>query len=285
MKHLALIIILLFAVMGHIYTQTDTGAVYKKLETKKYYDVNLSISRAEEGWYIYKANEKEVSKSTYNKYSSTKENYGKCCPCILQKYNEYEILIEEAVRCGDCLLGWYKDYYLNGKLKLEGNYKYVMPTKDGPPCNIPHGQWTYFNKKGDTSYLEFWDNGEFLKQVPEQNTIEMWAVELRLDDYEFDKFDRFDKKAIPIDQIKNLKITPKYKNSHTNAKITVTVTFSTETPPYKTITKKINIESFQDIDVASILSEAEIEQGKVIDFRLYVDCNGYWIGYFLKAKT
>ena len=47
MKQPTLIIILLFTLLEQIYTQTDTGTVYKNLEAKKYYSVNYGTSTDE----------------------------------------------------------------------------------------------------------------------------------------------------------------------------------------------------------------------------------------------
>jgi hypothetical protein len=265
MKDSILIIILLFALLGQIYGQTDTG----NLEVKNRYYVQLE--------YRHKVNGRKVSKRTHEKYVSINDMKN-CCPCIRRYYDEFDKLLFEGVHCEDCRVGWFKEYYRNGNIKITGNYK-ENPTGDWN--NIfdrgycrKHGQWTYFNEIGDTLYSEFWENGEFVKQVPEQNKVEIWKIELMLDGQ---KIEIYSNPLIPIDQIKNLKINPKYKNSHIYSELTV---FFEISEGYKRIKKQFTIESFQYIEVDVILLEAGISKEKVNDFNLSIYADNQVIRHF-----
>ena len=171
MKYISLLLLLVTVTTS--VAQSDSS-VYKKLETRKFYDVSCE-KETRNGKSTYTVNDKKVSKSTYNKYSSTWENMETCCPCILKSYDEHDVLLSEAVSCTDCGVGVFKNYYPNGKVSLTGSYK-ENPTGDWDNifyrgyCNVPVGAWTYFDTNGDTLYTEFWQDGEFIKQVPEQET-------------------------------------------------------------------------------------------------------------------
>ena len=266
MRHCALLLIFLSLTFGQATGQSDSTIVYKGLQTKKFYAVNLdSFGR------IYKANGRIVSKSTYKKYHSTWENMKNCCPCIRKEYDEKDILLRERVACTDCSIGWFKEFYPNGRIRLMGQYKENLTGDwdniyDRGLCNVRDGQWVYFNQKGDTLYSEFWKDGEFIKQVPEQNTTAIWKVVLMLDEQIIDK------QEIAIDQINNLKIVPKYKNSNTNS--TLTITFEISESGHKANKKEFSTESFKDIDVASMLSEAGIPEDKETTYVLCVYSNG-----------
>ena len=273
MRHCALLLIFLSLTLGQqAIGQSDSTTVYKELQTIKFYAVNLdSFGR------FYKANGRIVSKSTFNKYSSTWEDMENCCPCILKEYDANDNLIREKVACADCDVGWFKEFYLNGKLKLIGQYKenstgdWNNIVKRGF-CSVRDGQWIYFNKKGDMLYSEFWKDDEFIKQVPEQNTTEIWDVILSLDEQ------KIGRQTIAINQIGNLRITPKYKNSNTNS--TLIVTFEVSASGYKANKKEFTIESFKDIDVASMLSEVEIPENKETTYVLCVYSKGEIIRRF-----
>ena len=188
---LTLIILTIAFTFRQAFGQSDSSNVYKKLETKKFYSVGLS-SQTINGKRTYNVNGKKVSKSKYDKYKSTWKDMETCCPCVLKSYDENEILIREAVSCTDCEVGHFKEFYPNGTIKLQGRFK-ENPTGnweniwDRGYCNVPDGQWLYFNKNGDTLYSEFWENGEFVKQEPEQKTNEIWKVELTLNGESADK--------------------------------------------------------------------------------------------------
>lgn len=279
MKQITLIFILILF-LGKVHGQRDTGTVYKNLETRKSYAVNL-ISRNGEGKIIYEVNGKKVSKQVYDKYHSTWKNMVTCCPCILKSYDENDILLRESVSCADCEVGWFKDYFPNGNLKLKGNYK-ENPTGnwkniwDRGYCNVPDGEWIYFNENGETLYSEFWDNGVFIKQFPEQSFAEIWDVELILNGK------KIDTQKIALSKIKDLVIKPKYKNHNTNTKLTIK--FEVSALNHKINEKQFTIESFKNIDVASMLSEVGIPKEKITFFMLSVYNNGIGLkGFYLNV--
>lgn len=259
----------MFAYIGQVYGQTDT-TVYKNLKTKKFYSVQMR-SETGAGKDIYEVNGKRVSKRTYKKYNSSWENMVNCCPCILKTYDEDDNLLREGVACTDCRVGWFKSYYKNGQIEMAGSYK-ENPTGDWNGiwsrgyCNVRHGEWMYFSEKGDTLYSEFWENGNFVKQVPEQAESEIWEVKIRFNGQEIDSL------AIPIANVGSLSIEPQFKNSNTTSNLTIT--FEVGAIGYRRNKKDFTLESFKKIDVNAMLEEVGIPKDKEANFTLNIYNNG-----------
>jgi len=276
MRQYTLILIILTIALGQAFGQSDSTNVYKELETKKFYSVGLSYQTTN-GKGTYEVNGKKVSKSTYNKYQSTWKNMETCCPCILESFNENDNLIRKSVSCTDCGVGWFKEYYVNGNIKLSGSYK-ENPTGNWNDiwnrgfCSIANGQWTYFDKNGDTLYSEFWNNGVFVKQVPEQNKVEIWDVEVLSNGQNIDTL------SIPIASIGELSIEPKYKNSNTNSKITIK--FEVSAIGHRMNAQEFTLESFKEIDVNGMLAEVGIPKDKKTSFTLSIYSDGQVVKLF-----
>jgi antitoxin component YwqK of YwqJK toxin-antitoxin module len=279
-KHTLLLILII--AFGQAFGQTDTTTIYKELEIKKFYSVGLSYEMIN-GKETYEVNGKKVSKATYRKYESTWKNTETCCPCILKSYDENDVLIREAVSCTDCGVGWFKEFYPNGNVKLSGRYKENTSGNWNDIwvrgfCSVPDGQWTYFSAKGDTLYSEFWKDGAFVKQVPEQVTNEIWNVELTLDG------ESVSKKVLTPEQVRLLVLTPKFKNSSkTNNNFTIKFEVSAVGHPQNE--KSFTMDSFKDIDVLQMLSEVGIPSDKKASFSLMLLDNGKTIAiYYLDIQ-
>jgi hypothetical protein len=274
-------IFLLILINGQVFGQSESTSIYKNLKTKKYYPLGLS-SRLIGDEVVYKVNGETVDKKTYEKFHSTYKNMENCCPCILKAYDENEILLREAVSCTDCWVGYLKEYHPNGNLKLIGFHK-ENPTKnwkniwDRGFCNVKDGKWTYFNEDGDTLYSEYWTNGEFIKQVPEQPTMEIWEVELFLNGQAVNE------QTINLEQISNLEIKPKYKNTNTDSKLIIN--FQVSAIGHKQNEKTFSIERFKDINVINMLSEVGIPDEKETSFVLAVfNYNSLIKRFYLNVK-
>jgi antitoxin component YwqK of YwqJK toxin-antitoxin module len=249
-----------------LFSQSAFPTVYKQLETKMFYSVGLSLM-TKNGVTTYKINGSIVDKPTYDKYESTWKNMETCCPCILRSYDENDILLSEQVSCTDCGVGWLREYYPNGNLRVKGQYK-ENPTGDWNNiwereyCNIETGQWDYFNENGGKIYSEFWKEGEFIKQVPEQSSVEIWDVSLILNGI------KIDTQAIKIDQVKNISILPGYKNRNTSQNLSFK--FEVSAVGYKIVSKQFTPETFKNIDVAAMLDESGIPENEKATFLLSV---------------
>lgn len=248
-----IVILLLFiAVCGNVFGQSNSTSVYKGLKTKKFYSAQLT-SRTENGKHTYQVNGEQVSKFRYKKYTSTWKNMENCCPCVLRTYDVDHILLSEAVSCTDCGVGDFTTYYPNGQVSSSGRYKENATGNwndiwDRGFCSVPDGQWTYFNEQGDTLYAEFWKDGIFIRQVPEQETCEIWDVTLTRNG------ETIDKQPLTVEQVNELVITPKYKNSHQDS-VQVTIDFNIIAIGYKPITQSFTLENFKHIDVQKLLAE------------------------------
>jgi len=277
MRNHTLTIIILTIALGQAFGQSDSTTNYKGLETKKFYSVGLS-SQTTNGKGTYEVNGRKVSKSTYDKYQSTWGNMETCCPCILKSYDENDVLIREAVSCTDCGVGLFKEFYPNGNVKLSGRYK-ENPSGNWDDiwargfCSVKDGQWTNFNEKGDTLYSEFWKDGKFIEQVPEQKLTEIWEVELTL------KGETIDKQLLTVEQVKELVVTPKFKNSHRD-NINLTINFEVSAVGHKQNKQSFTLESFKNIDVTKMLSDVGIQTDKQTTFKMEVCNNGTVIARF-----
>ena len=282
MKIRRLILLFLAFIYLPVFGQSDSPTIYKKLSTKKMYSVGLSFQTIK-GKAVYKLDGKKISKSTYEKYKPNWDILESCCPCLLKYYDKNEILLREIVSCTDCRVGDYKEFYPNGKLKISGQYKennsgnwdWKTIQKRGY-CSVPNGKWTYFNKKGDTLYSEFWKNGEFIKQVPELNKNEIWKVDLTLNG------ESVENRNLTIDQVRQLVITPKFKNS-SKIDTNFTVKFEVTAVGFKQNEKTFSIENFNTINVLEILSEVGIPSEKATYFILTVFNNDKSIEMFRLA--
>jgi hypothetical protein len=267
MKKTALTLIILTFAFAQLFGQSDSGTVYKELETIKTYYVGIT-SMPKNGKTIYKVNGIRVSESTFEKYDSTLENFKNCCPCNLQMFNKNEILIREAVSCTDCGVGSIKEFHSNGQVKFSGQYK-ENPTGNWDDisergyCNIPNGQWNYYNEKGILLYSEFWNNGDFIKQIPEQNKTEIWKVEFTMDG------EPVNQRTLLPNQLKDLIITPKFKNSTTD-NVNLTLEFQVFATGRKYLVESFSLEDFKSFDLQQLLLENGFKAQDTIKYALTV---------------
>lgn len=267
MRQTISIIFILTFLVGQTYGQTDTGTVYRNLKTKKFYSVGLSF-QFDSGQSKYEVNDKEVNKSTYRKYEKTWENMENCCPCILKSYDENDILIREAVSCTDCGVGYFKEFYSNGHVKLSGSYK-ENPTGNWDDiwsrgyCSVPDGHWIYYNEKGIILYSEYWKDGNFIKQIPEQNKTEIWKVDLILNG------ESVNQKTLLPNQLKDLIITPKFKNATTDS-VNLAIEFQVSATGRKYLKQTFTLDSFKLFDLNNLLLENGFKAQDKISYGLMV---------------
>ena len=208
---------------------------------------------------------------------STRKNMESCCPCILESYDENDVLLSESIACTDCGVGWFKKYYSNGKLKLTGQYK-ENPTNNWDDiwrrgyCQVRVGEWKFYNENGERLYSEFWNDGVFLKQVPEQPIAELWEVFLNLNGI------KIDTQKVSIDEIRNIEIIPKYKNSNTN--LDLVIRFEITAVGYPIFKKDFSLKTFKDIDVHKMLSELGIPKEEETNFTLSVSDNKKYVRWY-----
>lgn len=278
MKTIYSTLLILLTITQYIFSQGDTTSFYKNLETKKFYSVDLESSSMNSEKIIYKVNDKEVNESNYLKYKSTWENMTNCKPCILQYYDENNVLLREAVAYTDAQVGYFKEYYPNGQIRLNGFYK-ENTTENWDDlcrrnlCNVPVSTWTYYNEKGEILYTEQWDNGTFIQQRPEQNKLEIWKVEMTLND------ELITNQTLTSTQVNELVITPKFKNSYREG-INLTIDFKASTIGRKNIQLATTLEELKTIDIENKLIENGYKSNDKIMYDLFVYNNNNSIALF-----
>ena len=269
-----LLFLLSILICININAQDSILTVYGKLPTYKIIAGGFVSITDTNNQTTYSINNQKVNETDYNQGIS---NINLCSPCIAINFNKNDIKISETVQYSDCGVGWFKEFYPNGKIKRTGHYK-ENPTDNWKNiwnrgyCSVKDKKWTYFKENGDTLYSELWNNGKFIKQVPEQNIPELWNIELTLNELIIDT------QTIAINQIGNLKINPRYKNSNTNSKLTLT--FEVSANGHKVNEKPFSLKSFKNIDVSSMLLDVEIPKEKKTSFVLSVLNDGQIIRVF-----
>lgn len=235
------------------WTKTDTTkSVYKNLKTKKFYALSYTFGGSD-----YEIENKVVSKKTFQKYHKTWKSMENCKPCILLTYDINDHLIFKGIQYAECQVGYWIEYNPNGKVKLIGHYKenstgnWNKFLKDDN-CQKEDGVFTFYNENGEELYSEYWKDGQFIKQFPEQSKTEFWNIELTLDSMNIDN------KVLACREFNNIIITPKFKNNTTTG-ANISIDFSVSIIGKKPINKKLTIVEFKTIDVCKILEELDIK--------------------------
>jgi hypothetical protein len=170
----------------------------------------------------------------------------------------------------DCRVGYWIEYFPNGKAKVIGHYKENKSSNwDSTDkwCSLKDGTWTYFNKKGKKLYSEYWKNGEIIKQVPEQKINEVYGVELLLEGK------KFNNSVITKEQIKEIVITPKLKNT-SPLEINITIKFQLSAVGHSSIEKIFTLDNFKTIDINEMISDFGITPGENVWYTLMIYNNG-----------
>jgi hypothetical protein len=233
----------------------------------------------------YQFNGQWTDKYTYDSLQKKSKQYdiGKCVPCYLMEYNN-DVLVYEGLRYMDCVFGRVIDYLSDGRLNYIGHFK-DFPFSDsikstGNNCAIKHGEWIYFNERGDTTYKELWEDGVFLFQKPEQDIAEIWRVDFMLDDSLLRRGS-----YISINDFKKIKIQPQFKNKcRKNLNLFCTIETSV------IMKKMIKAKAYYD-DLAIVSLEKMIKAGGYlptdeIEVKINIYNHQHFISYLsLKLKT
>jgi antitoxin component YwqK of YwqJK toxin-antitoxin module len=252
-------------------TITDTTkSVYKGLTTKKFYGLSYAAN-VENYVTTYRIDGDLVDKATYNKYHDTWKNMETCKPCILLTYDFYDKLLYKAIQFTDCAVGYWIEYFPNGKVKTIGHFKENESENwanafDSGLCR-QDGIWTYFNEAGKKLYSEYWKDGQFLKQVPEQAKTELWAVDITFNGAQISK------QTVTPKQVGEITITPKFKNSN-RAGTNIKVTFEISTLGYKVVSETFSLDEFSKIDVQKLLLESGVPSTEKASCVIMINNNG-----------
>ncbi len=240
---------------AYVYTQVDSlDTVYGKLELKE----------------------------VYSKSPSFFDDIQSCTPCIIKYYQKPYVLKYEAIQYGDCFTGFYKEYYPDGSIKVKGQFKENRSNNwdnifHRGYCNVPDGKWLYFNDKGQIKSIEIWNKGNFVEQKPESKKVEIWKVELSLNEVTIDT------QKIALGEFNQLQFRPKYKNSNRGSELNLKLRVSAT--DYKSVEERFLIDQFDQIKIESLLKKVGISELEKINVQIgvYEKDKNIW-NFYLKLK-
>lgn len=242
-----------------LFSQTEladtdtTRSVYKDLPVINDHPIKGSLHPVNNGW--ISVNGVLVKRNAYTNKQEPLNAVAACKPCIFLFHGADGKLLSKSIKYTDAFVGYYIEYYPNGKAKVIGHYK-ENPTNDWNNLwergyGRKDGAFTYFDDGGKKLYAEYWQNDQFIKQVPEQKKTEIWNIDITLNG------NKIDTQAIDPEQIKNLQITPRYKNSSTEG-INLTIKVEVYAMGHKIVSKMFSPDNFNTVDVPKMLMEAGI---------------------------
>lgn len=111
----------------------------------------------------YFIDNKKISKRKYKSYLRRIIDPEKCTPCYLKAYRNNKLIYEGDFYL-DCGVGTYKEFYLNGNIKVIGNYRRNETQEwnratSNEWCAIKEGVWKYYDEKGNLTKKEEYKNG------------------------------------------------------------------------------------------------------------------------------
>jgi len=207
----------------------------------------------------------KIEKKEYDKIIKSSEDFTNCCPCYLLWYRADGTLKREGEFCNECPTGNRIEYRIDNSINYTGNYKRLESNES---CSVKHGQFDYYDSSGNTIYSEIWKNGNFISQVPVQDSCEVWKIEVSLNGKVFN-----DSTKINREDVKNLVFTPKYKNNNHNDRIAIGIEISAI--GYKQYDKWYRDFNFNELDLIELhqIAEIPIEETNHYSLRLYAEEN------------
>ncbi len=205
-----------------------------------------------------------------------------CRPCILLKYDSADRLIQKSIQYTDCPVGYFIKYFPNGKVKLVGHYKEIKTTNwdnifDKGYCR-PDGAWTYFNENGKELYSEYWKDGNFVKQVPEQIKPEIWSFGLIVNGT------KTDRETFTFQEVKSLRIVPKFKNKMTSG-INISIRISASAIGHSNVEKQFTLDNFSQSDISKFIEESAFKPTESVSVTIMCyDNNVNTFNKFIKVE-
>lgn len=270
MKNLLLICCVLLCVAGDISGQIDTTLYFRKLKTIKALD-NSAYKYQLDSLNKFEINGKFVDFYGFLDHHGIETGDFKCEPCYLKTYNYNLHLLKEGVyhdKYG--WIGYYKEYHENGKLKAAGRFKDLTRQNklktyfDTYEKDVPICQWNHYDKEGKFQYSEFWEDGKFLMQVPEQQQPEIWKAKLRLNGEEVTA------KYLSSNHIKKLVLEIGFKNTNKDS-TGIELSFVIRTMLGKTISQTMAYEELKRFDLDQLLSNHQLSYKDCSTFEMMVN--------------
>ncbi len=233
---------------------------------------------------LYWLNNRLIDSVNYQKYLNNDKKFAGCNPCLLRSFDSQGRLIYEGFQFSDCGVGQFVSYFDNGKPRLVGFYKqntskdWTNIVKRGY-CSIADSVWTFFNESGEVQYKEYWDRDTFIKQVPEQDTNEVWRVALMIGDVEIKKDD-----SLSLEDFRNLRIVPLFKNKSVKG-TALFATLRISAVNRFVIDSSGLLEQIRTFDISKMKHEAGITDGDRVSYSLYIKSGQKVVAaFFLNIK-
>lgn len=228
---------------------------------------------------LYWLNNRLIDEANYKTFLENEEKFDSCNPCLLKSFNSDGNLIYEGYQFSDCGVGKFIEYFDNGKPKVIGYYKQNLSSdwrnlvKRGY-CSISDSIWTYFRKNGDVAYQEYWSNNTFIKQVPEQDSNEVWRVDLMVNGLRIEQND-----SLSIEDFKNLEIVPFFKNQAEKGS-SLSLTFSVSAMKRYKIESIGLLTEIKTFDIQGMKRKAGIQESDKVSYGLWVKGGEHVIKFF-----
>jgi len=213
----------------------------------------------------------------YANQSNVFEAIKSCTPCLVRYHEKQAVLKYEAIQFGDCFIGSYQEYFPSGEIKLRGQFRgSSKDISDGSLnkefCSIPDGKWLYYNQIGEIKAIEIWEKGEFIEQKPNSKKVEIWKVQLFLNEVEVDT------STVSIKDFHKLQVIPRYKNTYTSNALSVKLELSAVR--YKTIHKSFPIEEFPSVQIKELIHELGVSDLDQVNVQAIIYDNGVYLWQF-----
>lgn len=214
------------------------------------------------------------------------ENIDRSKPFYLKVYTRDHVLVSEYYCISDCCIGSFIDYYYNGSIKRKGHCR-VNTTGDWTNlwdrklCSVADGTWIHYDVYGNPTYAEFWEDGEFIQQRPEQKVNELWKA-----DFMIDTFILNDKDTILATEFNDLFVQPSFKNTATQGtQLRMDVSISSNNR--QIFSRKVSDLNIQNIDLQAIIQNNNFIQDDMISISLMIyDENDKYVWYLnLKVQV
>lgn len=201
---------LLFLFFGLLTIQLNAQIDTSKLDKKEVHFIGQVYAMDINGVLTYSINGKTISKEEYDKKYNAQKIYEECAPCYLRTFKN-QALVSEGTFYKTCPVDRIVNYDTSGKissiLNFMTNAEKGWITYSIHNCGSYHGSSYYMDSTGDTLYQEIWEEGQFIRQVPEQKINKVWKVDITSNGY------KIGDDPIDLREVENLLFKFHYKNS------------------------------------------------------------------------
>ncbi len=262
----------------NLFCQVDTlmyhGTPLRLIDT---YDVGLSIFNS--GSTIYHVNSTRVNEATFYKFYVGVDSIINCCPCIRTHRDSSGAILSKSIICGECLIGYSFVFNEQNRLSKLAHYKENSSTDwsnlyPRELCSVLDGITQYYDSTGQVAFEEHWENGVFIRQIPEQPKAELWDISIALDSIEL-----ANNAIITLSDLKSLRFIPKFKNSNENVDLEIEIkVYSMDRTKFLwSISNTLTAETIKDFNFFVYLEKQNLNLDNNLTFSITVKQNGSYM--------